>query len=138
LRVPLITQIGSVPNERELQNPKAVKDWAVVLSRGIIDGYEKIVAAVNGRLGFGDGLNNSPADNFAGTVFYFTIPLAGVEVEITHNLGAIPIGFLVLLPPVSGVINTGVTPWTTAKMYLTCTVAGQTVRIAVLAPSQNQ
>lgn len=109
--------------------------WAQELVFQVDTATREIIAAVNGNLGFGDGTDD---DNLVGTwLTYSTNSSAGTEDTLAHNLGVIPVGFLVMVPPVSGVINKGSTTWTTTNIYLTCTGASQTATLYVLAPSQG-
>ena len=110
-------------------------DWAQQLVYQVDTATRELAAAVNGNLGFGDGTDN---DNLVGKwLTYNTNGSAGTEDTLTHNLGVIPVGFLVIVPPTTGVINKGSTTWTTAAIYLTCTGASQTATLYVLAPSQG-
>lgn len=91
--------------------------------------------AINGGLGFGD---ETDFDNLMGKwLAYATNAVANTEDELTHNLGAVPIGFIVMTPPATGVVNRGTTSWTTSKLYLKCSGAAQTAVIFVLAPSHG-
>lgn len=109
--------------------------WGQQLVGQIDSAMRELAAAVNGNLGLGDGTND---DNLVGTwLTYNTNGSAGTEDTLTHNLGVIPVGFFLIVPPTSGVINKGSTAWTTSAIYLTCTAASQTATLYVLAPSQR-
>lgn len=97
--------------------------------------FSEIARGVNGGLGFGDGTD---LDNLVGKwLSYSTNGVANTEDEITHDLGVVPIGFIVLVPPRSGVINRGPTSWTSSKMYLQCSAASQTATIFAIIASQQ-
>jgi hypothetical protein len=87
---------------------------------------------INGGLGFGDGIDQ---DNMAGV--WVTIPNSGAisaDVVVTHNLGVIPAGFILMVPPVDGVVNKGAAPWTTSVIHLTCSRPNQAFTVFVLNP----
>lgn len=86
--------------------------------------------ALRGQLGFGDGTDE---DNVAGK--WITYVTTGDEDEITHNLGVVPVGFLVFNPPEYGfVCRSPFTAWTTDKIYLFCGEPSQTVLIFIVPP----
>ena len=85
---------------------------------------------VNGNLSFWDGTDY---DNLKGKWLTFTSSeTPGAELTLTHNLGTVPTGFLVIVPPASGTVNTGTTPWTTSAMYVSTSAGTQTVTIFAL------
>lgn len=85
---------------------------------------------INGRLGFGDGVSR---DNIVGEWISFTSSATpGAENTIAHNLGVVPCGFILMMPPQSGTVNKGTTAWTTSNIYLTCSAASQSVTIFLL------
>lgn len=96
------------------------------LNRRAIDTQD----GLNGQLTFGDG---TLTDNLAGVwVTYTTHATPGSESTVVHNLGIIPAGFILMVPPTAGVINNGATPWNTLNLYLTATSANKPVTIFVL------
>lgn len=97
--------------------------------------YEIISRLVNGNVDFGDG---TEAVNIRGQWITFTSAGAGVENTIAHNSGAIPVGFIIMVPPASGTVNKGVTPWDSSNIYLTCSAATQTVTIFLVHPPQSE
>lgn len=63
-------------------------------------------------------------DNFEETIRTGTTPgVANTEFNISHNLGRIPDGFLLLLQDQAAIFYKGVTAWTTLLVYLKCNVA---------------
>ena len=89
----------------------------------------------NAHLGFGDGVNR---DNMFGTwVNYTTNAVANTEDTINHNLGFVPVGWLVVTQDKAGSIYKGTTTWTTSQIFLKCSVASVTARIFVLGPSNQ-
>tara|TARA_Y100000310_G_C20462828_1_gene706185 strand:- start:497 stop:895 length:399 start_codon:yes stop_codon:yes gene_type:complete len=97
--------------------------------------YENLAQTVNGNLGLGDGVD---FDNLVGEwVTYSTNAVANTEDTIAHTLGAVPVGYFLLKPPLVGNIHIGSTTWTTSNIYLSCNAASQTASIFLLAPSQG-
>lgn len=121
------------------KNPKEAKDLVLYLEK-VIEALNRRAIdtqdGLNGQLTFGDGILT---DNIAGVwVTYTTNVTPGTEDTVVHNLGVVPAGFIVMVPPVAGIINNGTTSWDTSNLYLTCTAASQTVTIFVLrAPLTN-
>jgi hypothetical protein len=87
---------------------------------------------LNGLLTFGDGTDS---DNIQGKWQSVSTPSTpGLEFAVQHDLGVVPVGFLILVPPVAGVINNGASSWTTTNIYLTCTDPDQTALIFLVTP----
>ena len=116
--------------------PRSDKDlllWAREFITLVGDAFRSHSFALNGNLGFGDG---TFYDNIKGKwVEYTTNATPDTEDTVVHDLGVIPAGFLVMLPPKSGYLYNGSTTWTTTNLYLKCSAASQTVRIFVVPPS---
>lgn len=115
------------------------KEYSAEWMEGVISRLEEILAetsrAANGGLGFGDGLD---MDNLIGKwMTYTTNAVADTEDTLAHNLAAVPIGFLLMLPPKAGFIYRGPTAWTASNLYLKCSAASQTVTIFVLQASHG-
>jgi hypothetical protein len=88
-----------------------------------------ITEAVNGRITLGVG---SEGDNLAGRWQHFTT--TGVEQTLTHNLGVIPTGFLVIVPPRFSFIDKGAAAWTKTTISVICGEIGENVSIFILPP----
>lgn len=112
----------------QLQDFSKPETWLrdfVARSRRVIDGH----------LGFGDGVDS---DNIFGVwKTYTTKAVPDTEDVVVHNLGAIPIGYLVFSLDKGGVVYKSVTPWTSTQMFLKCTTATTTVLLFILAPSNK-
>lgn len=96
----------------------------------------KLTQIFQGNISFGDGVD---FDNIKGKwMTYATNGVANTEDAITHNLGVIPVGMIVMVPPQNGFIYTGPTAWTTTQIFLKCSQASQTATIfLVLPPSET-
>lgn len=89
----------------------------------------------DGNLGFGDGTD---PDNLIGKwLTYTTNAIADTEDTLTHDLGMVPVGFIVMEPPNGGFIYKGTTAWTTSQIFLKCSAANKTAKIFVVAPSHG-
>jgi len=118
------------PEPKELKDlPKYVDGQAHMIGEAV----SQLQFLINGQLSFGDG---TVTDNILGVWIKYTT--SGAEDILVHNLGGIPVGFLLVKPPLNGVINTGPSAWTTSTISLKSSVAGQTVTIFVLNPPNQQ
>jgi hypothetical protein len=109
-----------------MDTPPLLTEWLTEVSRFI----QRASQALGTRLGFGDGTD---PDNVKGEWQTFTTHATpGTEFALAHTMGEVPVGFLVVVPPVSGTLNKGTTAWTTSNIYLTCTAASQSVKIFLL------
>lgn len=134
MRIPSFSEIDHNRRSQEM-----VKDpmylWVIKRIDGVWRAIRNITTALNGGLGFGDGTS---IDNIAGKwVEYTTNAIANTEDAVTHDLGVIPAGFIVMVPPVSGVVNKGTTAWTTTTIYLKCSAADQTATLFLLIPPRT-
>jgi hypothetical protein len=119
---------NSIPKEYD---PEWIRTLIQQLDKRIVE-MQKTFA---GNLGFGNGTD---IDNIIGKwMEYSTNAVANTEDTLAHNLGVIPVGFLLLVPPATGFIMPGPTPWTTSNLYLKCNAASQTAKIFVVIPSQG-
>ena len=85
------------------------------------------------RVRFGSGSDGARGENISGTFQVFTSnAVADTEDTIAHEIGAVPIGFIVVNRDKSGVLYDGGTAWTSENMYLKSSVAETTYTIFVL------
>lgn len=91
----------------------------------IITDITNIRTAINGNVTFND--------NISGQFITFSTTTANVSNIISHNLGAIPIGFIVTNINVGGVVYTNtLSSWTLSSITLFCNVANATVTVFLL------
>lgn len=83
-----------------------------------------VVKIVNGGL---DLLTNNKGFTFTGA----TPGVANTEFTITHNLGYIPTGFLVVSIDQAAIVYKGVTAWTATAISLKCNQATANVVVFV-------
>lgn len=107
--------------------------WA----REVDNDLKNIVLALQGRIRFGP--NNSTinkGENVLGQfITYTTNGTKDTEDTIAHNLGSIPIGYIVVSKDKAGDIyqraSTG-TAWSSSNIYLKCSVASVTVSLFLI------
>lgn len=87
------------------------------------------------NIGFGDGTD---LENIQGKwIDYSSNGVANTDDSVTHDMGVIPVGFIVMVPPLQGAINRGSVAWTTTTVSLRCSAATQTAKIFLIAPPQE-
>lgn len=125
MRFTLQVLTPGIPQEKI---PEEIRSLLSELSQKMGD----IDLGLNGFLTFGDGVS---LDNIAGQwITYNTNAVVNTEDTISHTLNAIPPGFILMVPPVTGTINKGTTAWTSTNIYLKCTGASQTCKLFLLSP----
>jgi len=90
----------------------------------------RIKTVVNGQLQFGT-LSGSDK-NMDGVMILHTFKMANVEESVTHALGSVPIGYLVLRNGNGGVIYDGTSTTTTNVIFLKSTTGNNTVLMFIL------
>lgn len=90
----------------------------------------QLAKVVNHGISFGNP--TSGADNISGVWTIFTTPVANTDFVITHNLGRIPVGYLVMTKSASVDIYTGSVPADETTITLRATVAGVVVTMFIL------
>lgn len=99
--------------------------------------FKNICLALQGRLRFGgNSTGNSAGENIMGQfITYTTNATPNTEDTINHQLGSIPIGYLIISKSKSCDIyqqaNTG-TSWTSSKIFLKSTVASTSITLFLL------
>jgi hypothetical protein len=107
-----------------------------VLIRQVGDLWSSFQRALNGNLTFGDGTDY---DNIKGKwATFVSSATPDLEFSYTHDLGAVPVGYLIMSSDKAGVLYRGSTTWTTSLVYFKCNVASTTFTIfLLLAPSEE-
>ena len=104
------------------------------------DGYDKnlfadianIFLAFQGRVRFGDGVDKARGENMSGEFHTITTAGADTEVVVAHTLGAIPVGYIVLMQDKAGSLYSSTTAWTKSNIYVKCDVATVVFKIFLL------
>jgi hypothetical protein len=92
--------------------------------------WEQTARIINGGLSFGAGTNK---DNIDGAWIAVTTPAgANTDFAVTHNLGRIPVGYIVMTKSAACDIYTGSVGGTTTQLTLRGTVNGVTVTLFVI------
>jgi hypothetical protein len=87
----------------------------------------------SGRVRFGDGIDDAPGENVAGEFQVVAdTGSADTEFSISHQLGTVPIGFLVLNIDAGGVVYDSGTAWTDTTIYLKCSAANAAVKLFLI------
>lgn len=110
----------------QINSLEAVTKWITNL-------VVRLRRTVDGHLGFGDGVD--PDNMFGVWITYTTNAVANTEDAVTHNLGVVPVGYLVFSQDKAGSLYKSGSAWTTSQIFLKCSAASTTVLIFIMAPS---
>ena len=91
--------------------------------------WRNLAGVINGKISFGTG---SQSDNIDGVWLTANFSLANTDATFTHNLGRIPVGYLVMTKNQAGNIFTGTIAATTTQITLQSSTAGETATLFVL------
>jgi len=95
----------------------------------------QLSTAINGNLSFG---NTSKTGNIKGKLFSTTTPSsANTEFSITHNLGAVPTGYIVFYVSSAAIVYEGPTTgtaWTSSTIYLKCNAGSVNILLFITIP----
>ena len=92
--------------------------------------YEQVSQAINGRISFGNG---TTPDNIDGVWISVTTPgTANTDFTVTHNLGRVPVGYIVMRKSAAVDVYTGSVAATTTQLTLRATVISVDVVIFVV------
>jgi hypothetical protein len=91
--------------------------------------YQNLVTVINGNIGFGDGTNS---DNISGNWATVITPnVANTDFVITHNLGRVPVGYLVMIKSAAVDVYTGSAAATKTQITLRATVTSVTIKLFI-------
>lgn len=86
-----------------------------------------------GRVRFGNNTDGAFGENVSGQFQIVTdTGTADTQFTVSHGIGAVPIGFLVLNINKGGVVYDSGTAWTSTNIYLKCTTANTNVTLFLL------
>ena len=106
-----------------------VSDRLENLIKRLVFYFRKLAQVVNGQISFGDGTDS---DNIDGVWISTTSnAIANAEFPVTHNLGRVPAGYLIMSKDDLGIIYDGTTSWTDSTLYLRCNVASMNFKVFV-------
>ena len=92
----------------------------------------QLSVALQGRIRFGTGTDGDRGENIAGEFQVVTTAGADTEFAITHTLGAVPIGYIVLKQDKAASIYDSGTTWTNTTLYLKASAASVTLTLFLL------
>lgn len=98
-------------------DPNAVKE--------IVEQHGKVLANIS----LGDGTGNSEDQNVDGFFVSGTFPVANTDLAIQHQLGRVPVGYIVVKLSVAAVIFDGSVAATTTAITLKSNTAGAVAKI---------
>lgn len=90
--------------------------------------WERLTRVINGNIGFGNGV---VIDNIDGAWANATTGLANTDFTLVHNLGRVPIGYLLVQSDIATVVYTGSVAATTTNITLKATGATATIRVFI-------
>lgn len=86
-----------------------------------------------GRIRFGTGTDGDRGENISGEWQVVSdTGVADTEFAVSHNLGAVPIGYLVMKISNGGVIYDSGTAWTSSVIYLKSSAANSAVTLFLI------
>lgn len=92
--------------------------------------HEEIARALNGRIGFGDG---TESENIEGTWISVTTPgTPNTDFTVTHGLGRLPVGHLVMSKAAAVDVYDGSVAATVSQITLKATVAGVDIKLFIV------
>jgi hypothetical protein len=91
--------------------------------------WQQAAKAVNGNISFGNSTSGSA--NIAGKWIPFTT-VTGSDIILTHNLGYLPTGYIVMSKSGFCDFHDGTTPWTITTISIQASVAGVTGWVFVI------
>lgn len=93
----------------------------------------RIIECLKGRVRFGTGTDGDRGENIAGEFQVIAdTGSANTQFSVTHTLGAVPVGYIILKNSKSGVIYDGTDAWTSTTIYLKCSAANAAITIFLI------
>jgi hypothetical protein len=90
--------------------------------------WQRLAKIINGQIGFGNGVLS---DNIDGAWANATTGAANTDFTLAHNLGRLPVGYLLAKSDVGTVIYDGSIPATKTQITLKATGAAATIRVFI-------
>jgi hypothetical protein len=92
--------------------------------------HEEIARALNGRIGFGDGTDS---ENIEGTWVSVTTPgTPNTDFTVTHGLGRLPAGYLVMVKAAAVDVYDGTVAATVSQITLKATVGTIAIKLFIV------
>lgn len=90
--------------------------------------WQRLITIINGQIGFGNGVIS---DNIDGAWANATTGAPNTDFTLVHNLGRLPVGYLLVMSDVATVIYNGSVPATTTDITLKASGAATTIRVFI-------
>ncbi len=91
--------------------------------------YQQLARIVNGQIAFGNGISR---DNIDGNWVATATPVVpNTDFTLTHNLGRIPVGYIIATKDMAVDIYTGGVSWTATQITLKASVGSATVNLFI-------
>jgi hypothetical protein len=113
-----------------VQVPFGTKRGLSQLYKALQQAWTALALAVNGNISFGNP--TSGAVNISGAWVSFTVATANVDQTLTHNLGRIPAGYIVMSKSEACDVYNGSAASTQTQITLRGTVAGAIVELFII------
>jgi hypothetical protein len=93
-----------------------VDDWLSKILGSLDKTYNRLASIINGQLSFGNGTDS---DNIDGVWVSVLTPTPGdTDFTVTHNLGRLPVGYILMEADLPSLIYTGSVAATTTEITL--------------------
>jgi len=118
------------PNLNITGPPRATDSWISQFIQMLKNIYNNLAQAINGNLTFGDG---TFADNMLNAWVNTTTPATpNTDFTVTHNLGKIPAGYIVMEKDRAVDVYTGSVPATDTQLTLRANTASAVIRLFII------
>lgn len=128
----MISSKVSLYNSSRLNVDNLLKNYI----RDVDTDLRNLFFITQGQIRFGDGDDNEIGENVSGQFQQFTSDATpNTEFAVSHTLGAIPIGYIIMGQDKAGSLyqlSTTGTSWTSTNVYFKCDVASVTFKIFLL------
>lgn len=116
----------------EFENKIRLIEYLINLDEDV----RNITLFTHGRVSFGTGVDGERGQNISGEFKQFTSSATpNSENTISHTIGSIPIGYIIMWQDKSGNLYQGPTTgtnWTSSNIYLKCDIASVTFNIFII------
>lgn len=101
----------------KVSNYHTIKTKLEDYTKAVNSDLENSFLALKGRIRFGSGVDGERGENISGEFQTFTTPTqTNFDFDVSHTLGALPIGYIVLSKNIACDLYNGTTTHTTATM----------------------
>jgi hypothetical protein len=97
--------------------------------RRLMEILHKVGQLFDGRISFGDGANKENLDIEFRDVTSHAV--ADTEFTVSHSLGRLPGGYMVVKRDKAATVYNGITSWTDSAIYLRCNVSSASLRLII-------